>query len=61
MKKLGNPIRAFWKSEDGIGTLEIILIIAIVILIALLFKGWIMDLIDRLLNKAESQAETIFD
>jgi len=61
MKKLGNGMKIFWNSEDGLGTLEIILIIAVVIIIALLFKDWIIELIERLMSKADDQADSIFN
>ncbi|WP_240941360.1 Flp1 family type IVb pilin [Paenibacillus sp. HB172176] len=51
----------FWKNEKGLGTLEIILIIAVVIMIALLFKGWIIELVKDLMGKADDQANSIFD
>ncbi|MDQ0111151.1 Flp1 family type IVb pilin [Paenibacillus harenae] len=60
MKKIKNAVRKFWKSEEGLGTLEIILIIAVVIIIALLFKDWIIELIERLMGKADDQADQIF-
>jgi hypothetical protein len=61
MRKLGKAWKSFWRSESGLGTLEIILIIAVVIIIALLFKDWIIKLIERLMGKADDQADTIFD
>lgn len=60
MRKLGKAMRSFWRSESGLGTLEIILIIAVVIIIALLFKDWIIELIERLMGKADDQADQIF-
>ncbi|MFX3635126.1 MAG: Flp1 family type IVb pilin [Candidatus Pristimantibacillus sp.] len=60
MKKTKNAIQKFWRSESGLGTLEIILIIAVVIIIALLFKDWIIELIERLMGKADDQADKIF-
>ncbi|WP_338325883.1 Flp1 family type IVb pilin [Paenibacillus luteus] len=60
MKKLMQAIRAFWAEEEGLGTLEIILIIAVVIIIALLFKDWIIELIERLMGKADDEADKIF-
>jgi hypothetical protein len=60
MKKLGHAIRSFWKEEAGLGTLEIILIIAVVIIIALLFKDWIVELVERLMGKADDEADKIF-
>lgn len=61
MSKLGKAWKSFWRSESGLGTLEIILIIAVVIIIALLFKKWIIATIERLMGTADEQADTIFD
>ncbi|SFF16406.1 Putative Flagellin, Flp1-like, domain [Paenibacillus algorifonticola] len=60
MTTVKNVWKRFWKSESGLGTLEIILIIAVVIIIALLFKDWIIELIERLMGKADDQADKIF-
>ncbi|MGO4695143.1 Flp1 family type IVb pilin [Paenibacillus sp. 2TAB26] len=60
MRKISQSLRSFWKEEDGLGTLEIILIIAVVIIIALLFKDWIIELIERLMGKADDEADKIF-
>jgi hypothetical protein len=56
-----SAVRKFAKSEEGLGTLEIILIVAVVIIIAILFKDWIIGLINDLMGKADEQANTIFD
>ncbi|MBW7476549.1 multidrug transporter [Paenibacillus oenotherae] len=56
-----NRARAFWRSESGLGTLEIVLIIAVIIILALLFKDWIIALIEKLMGKADDEANTIFD
>lgn len=61
MKKAARLWRKLWKSEEGIGTLEIILIIAVVIIIALLFKDWIIELIEKLMERADDQANEIFN
>ncbi|MFC4776813.1 Flp1 family type IVb pilin [Paenibacillus sp. GCM10023252] len=58
--KLRRALRSFWKSEEGLGTLEVILIIAVVIIIALLFKDWIIALVERLMGRADDQADQIF-
>nr|WP_127570821.1 MULTISPECIES: Flp1 family type IVb pilin [Paenibacillus] len=50
-----------WKEEDGLGTLEIILIIAVIIIIALLFKDWIIGLVNNLMGQADNQANEIFN
>lgn len=59
--KTSRGLRRFSKSEEGLGTLEIILIIAVIIIIALLFKDWIVDLVKNLMGKADDQANTIFE
>jgi Flp pilus assembly protein TadG len=51
----------FWKNQEGIGTLEIVLIAAVLILVALLFKDWIMGFLKDLMGSAEDKAGTIFD
>lgn len=61
MKKLVTGWKSFWRNEQGLGTLEIILIIAVVIIIALLFKDWIIELIENLMGKADDEANKIFD
>lgn len=61
MRKLARGWRGFWRNEQGLGTLEIILIIAVVIIIALLFKDWIIELIDNLMGKADDEANRIFE
>ncbi|WP_274649192.1 Flp1 family type IVb pilin [Paenibacillus humicola] len=60
MSKLWNGAVRLWKSEEGIGTLEIVLIIAVIILLALLFKNWIIGLMNNLTGKASKQADEIF-
>ncbi|MHA7964557.1 multidrug transporter [Paenibacillus oryzae] len=61
MLKLYGKMKSFWSNEQGLGTLEIILIIAVVIIIALLFKDWIIDLIETLMGKADDEASRIFE
>jgi hypothetical protein len=51
----------FWRNEEGIGTLEIVLIAAVLILVAILFKDWIMNFLRSLMDSAEGKAGTIFD
>jgi len=53
-------MRGLWRGEEGLGTLEVILIIAVVIIIALLFKDWIIELVQNLMGKADEQANDIF-
>ncbi|WP_072327783.1 MULTISPECIES: Flp1 family type IVb pilin [unclassified Paenibacillus] len=42
-RRLRQAWHRFWKEEDGLGTLEILLIIAVLIIIAIAFRKWIMN------------------
>ncbi len=43
----------FWKEEDGMGTLEVILIIAVIIVIAFAFRKWIVKWVNELFNSTD--------
>jgi len=58
--KMNQMAKQFWKEEDGIGTLEIVLIIAVIVVIAIIFKDWIILLVKKILNTAEGKANGIF-
>ncbi|GAB2724114.1 Flp1 family type IVb pilin [Paenibacillus thermoaerophilus] len=34
--------KSFWSEEDGMGTLEIILILAVLVILAIAFRKWMM-------------------
>lgn len=50
MNTVTQGIKNFWKDEEGLQTLELMLIIAVIVVIALMFRdqimGWITDLLD---------------
>ena len=48
MKEL---MKRFWCEEDGMGTVEIIIIIAVLVAVALLFKDGIGKFVNELMNK----------
>ncbi|MEC0106784.1 Flp1 family type IVb pilin [Paenibacillus taichungensis] len=51
----------FWKEEDGLGTLELILIIGVIIIIALIFKDQIKKLVERLLTNVSNRSNEFFE
>lgn len=61
LRACGYRVRRFRRDEAGIGTLEIVLIAAVLILVAILFKDWILQFIRDLMGSAEDKAGTIFD
>ncbi|MGD9677845.1 MAG: Flp1 family type IVb pilin [Vulcanibacillus sp.] len=47
----------FLREEEGMGTLEVLLIVAVLVAIALLFRGKIIEWVNTLLDKADLQIE----
>lgn len=53
-------IRKLYKDEDGLGTLEMILIIAILIAVAIIFKDQIKKIVEGLLKKADKKVTILW-
>lgn len=51
--------RAFLEDEDGMGVVEVILIIVILISLAAIFKTQITSLVNKILKKITTQANKI--
>ncbi len=56
MKHLLQRIQENLKNEDGLATIEIVLIIVISIAVVLIFKEQIMDLVENIMDKITKQA-----
>lgn len=52
-------LKEFWREEDGISTIEIILILAIFILIIVIFREQIVAIISSAFEQINSGAEKI--
>ena len=52
-------IKAFLKEEDGMGTVEIILIIVVLIGLFIIFKNQLNELVNNIFTKITSQANSI--
>lgn len=52
-------LRSFMKEEDGMGTVEIVLIMVVLIAIVALFKNSITSLANELLKKVTKNAKSI--
>jgi len=52
MQNVKNEVKKFWNDEEGLGTLEIILIAAVLVAVALLFREritkWVTELLDNI-------------
>lgn len=56
MNFLMNKFKGFLVEEDGIGTVEMILILVVLIGIVLIFKDNLNDLVETIFKKINSQA-----
>ncbi|WP_409346949.1 Flp1 family type IVb pilin [Paenibacillus sp. MBLB4367] len=54
-KQWSGRAAAFWKDEEGLGTLEVLLILAVIVIIAVAFRKWIMKWVGDLFNKADTE------
>lgn len=60
-KEKGNlkGIRDFWKEEDGMGTVEIILIIVVLIGLVIIFKTQLRSLVESVFEKITQDSGTV--
>jgi Flp pilus assembly pilin Flp len=54
--RIKNSIRRFIEEEDGIGTVEMILILVVLIGLVLIFKSQLTALVNDIFEKINSQA-----
>lgn len=50
---------AFWKEEDGMGTIEVILIIVVLVGLVLIFKEQMGNIIESLFSKITKQTKKL--
>ncbi|MBU5345075.1 Flp1 family type IVb pilin [Paenibacillus sp. FSL W7-1279] len=54
-------MKAFWKDEKGIGTLEMILILVVILIIALIFKDQITALVNNLFKNVNNKSKEFLE
>ena len=57
--KILQKIKNFWDDESGMGVVEVVLIIIVLVGLVMLFKKQITSLVNMLLSKMSSQAKQI--
>ncbi len=57
--KILKKIKNFWDDESGMGVVEVVLIIIVLVGLVMLFKKQITSLVNMLLSKMSSQAKKI--
>lgn len=54
-------LKNFFKEEEGIGTIEIVLIAVVLIGLVLLFKGQITELFEKIMTKISGDTDSILE
>lgn len=54
-----NQIVKFWKEEEGIGVIEIVVIVAILLILALIFRTEITKMLTDIIKKANVQKDKV--
>lgn len=52
-------LRDFWQEEEGMGTVEIILIIVVLIGLVIIFKTQLRSLVEKVFEKITSDSNTV--
>lgn len=58
---IGRGVKGFWKDERGIGTLEMILIIVVILVIAYFFKDELFKLVKRLFQNVDQRTNKFLE
>mgnify|MGYP001155649270 CR=1 FL=1 len=65
LMSLWNPLRrgaeTLLRDEDGAGVVEMIMIIAVVIIVAIIFRDQLLSFVKNLMNKAETTSNDMFN
>ncbi|AGA56813.1 Uncharacterized protein TXXE_18365 [Thermobacillus xylanilyticus] len=65
LMSLWNPLRRgaekLLRDEDGAGVVEMIMIIAVVIIVAIIFRDQLLSFVKNLMNKAETTSNDMFN
>ena len=54
-----SELRTFWQMEDGVTTVEIILVLLVLIALVLLFKKQLTSLVGDILSKVTTQSNSV--
>lgn len=61
MSLIMGSAKSFWKDEEGLGTLEMILIIAVLIAVVLVFRTEIVNVVKGLIKTAGEKSQKVFE
>ena len=58
--KLGKEIREFWKDEQGVGVIELVLVLVVLIGLLIIFKKQITTLLQNIFKEINSQSKEVY-
>ncbi|MNW36355.1 Putative Flagellin, Flp1-like, domain [Fontibacillus panacisegetis] len=61
LSQLNVKLQGLWRDERGLGMLEMILIIAVIVIIAIIFRDKLSEIVESLLDKADSKTDKFMD
>lgn len=57
---LADEFRAFWADEDGVGVIEVVLILVVLIGLVIIFKTQIRKLLETIFKQIETQSKEVY-
>ena len=58
--KLGKEIMEFWKDEQGVGVIELVLVLVVLIGLVIIFKKQITTLLQNIFKEINSQSKEVY-
>ena len=58
--KLGKEIREFWKDEQGVWVIELVLVLVVLIGLVIIFKKQITTLLQNIFKEINSQSKEVY-
>ena len=57
--ELGKELREFWKDEQGVGVIELVLVLVVLIGLVIIFKKQITTLLQNIFKEINSQSKEV--
>lgn len=57
---MADAVRDFWTEEDGVGVIEVVLILVVLIGLVIIFKGQITSLLEDIFKQINSQSKEVY-
>ena len=58
--ELGKELREFWKDEQGVGGIELVLVLVVLIGLVIIFKKQITTLLQNIFKEINSQSKEVY-